>query len=47
MTVDYSGAVTSVTDQLGDALTAGLPILGIVLGVVVGLAFFRKLIKGK
>ncbi len=47
MTIDYSGAVTAVTGQLNDALTAGLPILGIVLGAVVGLAFFKKLAKGK
>lgn len=47
MTVDYTGAVTAITDQLGDALTAALPIMGIVLGVVVGIAFFKKLSKGK
>lgn len=46
MTVDYSGAVTAVTDQVGDALTAALPVFGIILGIVVGYAFFKKLVKG-
>lgn len=47
MEVSYAGAVTAITDGLSDALTAGLPIMGIVLGVVVGIAFFKRLVKGK
>ena len=46
MEVDYTGAVTAITGQLTDALAAGLPIMGIMLGVVIGIAFFKKLGKG-
>lgn len=47
MEVNYTGAVTAVTSQIGDALTAGLPVLGVVLGIVIGIAFFKRLVKGK
>ena len=35
MTVDYTAAVTGITTQLTSALSAGLPIWGTILGVVV------------
>lgn len=46
LTVNYAGAVSAITSQLSDALGAGLPIMGIMLGVVIGIAFFKKLGKG-
>lgn len=47
MEVVYTDAVTAITNGLSDALAAGLPVMGIVLGVVVGIAFFKRLVKGK
>ena len=41
MTVSYADAVTSITGQLSTALTAGLPVWGTILGVVVGIGFFK------
>ena len=45
MTVNYADAVSSITTQLGNALTAGLPIWGTILGVVIGIGFFRMLVR--
>ena len=45
MTIDYAGAVSAVTTQLGNALTAGLPVWGTILGAVVGLGFFKMMIR--
>ncbi len=47
MTVDYSAAVTGITTQLTNALAAGLPIWGTILGVVVGIGFFRMLVRSR
>lgn len=46
MTVDYAAMVTSITGQLTPALTAGLGIAGIVLGVKVGYRFFKSFAQG-
>lgn len=45
MTVSYADAVTSITSQLSTALTAGLPIWGTILGVVIGIGFFKMLVR--
>lgn len=45
MTVSYADAVASITGQLSTALTAGLPVWGTILGVVVGIGFFKMLIR--
>ena len=47
VTVDYSGAVTSVTAQITSALTAGLPVWGTILGLLVGIALFKRFVKGR
>lgn len=47
MEVSYTAAVTEATNQIGDALTAGMPIFGLVVALGVGLAFFRKMIRGR
>lgn len=45
MTVSYADAVTEITTQLGSALTAGLPIWGTILGVIIGIGFFKMLVR--
>ena len=47
MTVDYTAAVSGITTQLTNALAAGLPIWGTILGVVVGISFFRMLVRSR
>lgn len=46
MTVNYAGAATAITAQLTDALDAAMPILGMVVGCVIGIAFFIRISKG-
>lgn len=43
--VDYSTLGTSVTAELTPAIAAGLPIMGIVLAVGVGLGVLKKMVK--
>jgi hypothetical protein len=45
MTIDYAPIVTALTTQLGTALTAGLGVMGIILGVQVGIRFFKSFTK--
>ena len=40
-TVDYSGAVTSITGQITTALTAALPVMGVILGIYLGVKMFN------
>ena len=43
--VDYSAAVTGITSQVTTALTAALPIMGIVLGIYAGVKLFKRFAK--
>jgi hypothetical protein len=45
VTVDYSGAATAITGQIGTAVTAALPVMGIVLGIYVGVKIFKRFSK--
>lgn len=45
MEISYAATVTGITDQISDALTAGLPVWGTILGVIVGIGFFRMLVR--
>lgn len=45
LTVDYSGVTTGVYTQLQTALTAGLPIMGALLGLMVGIKLYRRFCK--
>jgi hypothetical protein len=42
---DYTSLTAGVTENIGTALTAGLPIAGLILGATVGLRFLRKIVK--
>lgn len=47
LTIDYSAVVTALQTQIGNAMTAGFPVWGTILGIGVGLALFKKLAKGR
>lgn len=40
--IDYSTLVTAATAEINAAITAGLPVLAIILGVGAGLGMLRK-----
>jgi len=45
MTLDYSTIVTSITGMLEPAITAALPIGGVILGVGIAWKLFKKFTK--
>jgi hypothetical protein len=42
---DYTPVTSGITDEVGTALTAGLPIAGTIMGILVGFKFVRRLVK--
>lgn len=45
ITVDYSGITTGLETQFGAALTAAMPILGIIMGVYLGVKAYKRFAK--
>lgn len=45
-TVDYSGMVSGMTAEIGTAISAALPVAGIVLAALIGYRIFKKFAKG-
>jgi len=43
---DYSGVATSVTAEITAAITTGLPLFGLVLGVFIAVRIIRRMAKG-
>ena len=46
-TVDFDAAGTAIMGQVSAAMPAGLTVLGIILGIGIGIALFKRLSKGK
>lgn len=42
----YSGVSDAVTGEVGAAITTGLPLFGLVLGVFIAIRLIRRLAKG-
>lgn len=47
MVVDYASAGVAIVAQLTSALAEAMPILGMILGVMVGLSFFIRIARGR
>ncbi|RII31594.1 MAG: hypothetical protein CXR30_01925 [Geobacter sp.] len=45
ITVDYSTIATGLMSQASTAITAALPVLGAILGIVLGVKLFKKFSK--
>lgn len=45
ITVDYSGITAGLETQFGAALTAAMPILGIIMGVYLGVKAYKRFAK--
>lgn len=43
---DYSGVATAVTQEITAAITTGLPLFGLVLGVFLAVRIIRRFAKG-
>ena len=46
-TIDFDDAGTAIMGQVSSAMPVGLTVLGIILGIGVGIALFKRLAKGK
>ena len=43
--LDFTGVGTAITSEITPAVTAGLPIAGMVLGVYLGYKLFKRFVK--
>lgn len=43
--LDFTGASASLTSEIGPAITAAMPFMGLILAATVGVKLFKKFVK--